>query len=413
MNREKVLEHKRLRAKRQFLFAGITIVLLLLLTFLISYQWNQFKSPKAVQLHPVNHVMAMTTQSKNTTFVKNMTLDEEITNKNVPPAIEKENNNVVEPPEESPEISIVFAGDTMFDWALRPILDQQGYDYPFIYIKDKVHSADYSFINLETVFTEKSVKDPRQRFWIKSDIKGLQAVKNAGFKMLNIGNNHTLDYLHDGLLDTLSNIEKYEMDYIGAGRTAKEAYESKEIILKGKKFRFFTFVRFVPATDWLATEDEPGVPNGYDLNLVKKTILEQKGDADYTIVYFHWGVEKQKFPVEYQKEYVRELEKIGVDLIVGSHAHWLQGFEYYNDMAVAYSLGNFLFPPYVKDETAQTGLLTATFKGNDVRMAFDPHIIVNGQIRPLSIEDRNDTLHYLQSISFDVNISENGDILQN
>ena len=173
-------------------------------------------------------------------------------------------------------------------------------------------------------------------------------------------------------------------DYIGAGRNEEEAYESKEIMIKGKKFRFFTFVRFIPATNWIATKERAGVPNGYDLELVKKTIQDQQGDADYTIVYFHWGVEKQNTPVEYQKEYVRELKKLGVDLIVGSHSHWLQGFEYYEGMPVAYSLGNFLFPPYVKDETAQTGLLSVSFKGDEVTMAFDPHIIVNGQIRPLS-----------------------------
>ncbi|MGR5908122.1 CapA family protein [Bacillus paranthracis] len=34
----------------------------------------------------------------------------------------------------------------------------------------------------------------------------------------------------------------------------------------------------------------------------------------------------------------------GADAIVGSHPHWLQGFEYYNNVPVAYSLGNFFIP---------------------------------------------------------------------
>nr|WP_232713310.1 CapA family protein [Bacillus xiapuensis] len=308
-------------------------------------------------------------------------------------------------------IDIVFAGDTMFDWGLEPILQKKGYDYPFTHVKDKVKQADYSFINAETVFTENpDFKDPDQLFWINSDVKGLQAIENAGFQMINIGNNHTMDYMQPGLLDTLKNIKQTDMEYIGAGANKTEAYQSKEVNIKGKTFRFFSFVRFFPKFEWVATEDKPGVPNGYDLDLVKQTIQEQKGDADYVIVYFHWGKEKRNTPVEYQKEYVKELKELGVDLIVGSHPHWLQGFEYYEGMPVAYSLGNFLFPPYVKGRTAETGLLTATFKGDKVQLSFDPYMIDNGIIVPAKGNQRKQLLDYLESISFGVTIDEEGNI---
>lgn len=199
-------------------------------------------------------------------------------------------------------VEIVFAGDTMFDWDLRPILKREGYDYPFEHVKETVLQADYSFINLESVITkDKTMKDPNQLFWIKSDPAALEGLKNSGFKMLNIGNNHTLDYLHSGLLDTLHYVKKYQFDYIGAGKNEKEAYRSKEIEIKGKTFRFFSFVRFYPSAAWVATDDKPGVPNGYDLSLVKKTIEEQKGDSDYLIVYFHWGVEKTNLPSRISK----------------------------------------------------------------------------------------------------------------
>ena len=44
----------------------------------------------------------------------------------------------------------------------------------------------------------------------------------------------------------------------------------------------------------------------------------------------HWGVEKSNRPVEYQKQYVPKMVEAGANAIVGSHPHWLQGFEYYN-----------------------------------------------------------------------------------
>lgn len=311
-----------------------------------------------------------------------------------------------------PEIEIVFAGDTMFDWDLKALLERKGYNYPFIYVKDTVQNADYSFINAETVFTENPhTKDPDQIFWINSDVKALQAIEDAGFKMINIGNNHTLDYMEPGLLDTLKHVKETNMEMIGAGKDKEEAYQSKEVVIEGKKFRFFSFVRFFPNSTWVATENKPGVTNGYDLHEVKRTIQEQKGDADYVIVYFHWGVEKTNTPAEYQFEYVKELKELGVDLIVGFHPHWLQGFEYYDGMPVAYSLGNFLFPPYVTGRTAETGLLRVTFKGNEVALAFEPYLIDNGQIIPAERMVKQEMLEYLQSISFDVEIDEKGNII--
>ncbi|MBW8351254.1 CapA family protein [Bacillus sp. IITD106] len=397
MDRKTKFRRIRRRKRNRQIFIGL-LTLLVLCFIILLVQWKDYQTMKSSNLHIKKPIPALAENGKKKTKTKNQGLE----NKSAAPKAES--------PKENPEINIIFAGDTMFDWGLRPILEANGYEYPFVYVKDKVQKADYAFVNAETVFTDKSEKDPSQLFWIKSDPKGLQSLKNTGFDMLNLGNNHTLDYLRSGLNDTLNYVQQFGFDYIGAGRNEDEAYSSKEIEIKGKKFRFFSFVRFLPDVNWIAQNDRSGIPNGYDLELVKKTILEQKGDADYIVVYFHWGVEKQNIPTDYQFEYVKELQKIGVDLIVGSHPHWLQGFQYYNGMPVAYSLGNFLFPPYVKNESAQTGLLNVTFKGDQIKMNFEPFIILNGQIIPVENNNREQFLQYLQSISFDAKISNTGDI---
>lgn len=314
-------------------------------------------------------------------------------------------------PKEDPEITLTFSGDTMFDWQLRPVIQSKGADYPFQHVKPEIEKADYSFVNLESAFTTQEKKYPGQLFWIKSDPSTLKAIKNTGYDIVNIGNNHTLDYYQDGLLDTISHVEKMGFPYIGAGKNAKDAYTAREVTIKGKKFKFLSFVRFMPDTAWIATDNKPGIANGYDLNLVTKTIKEQKKDADYMIVYMHWGVEKTNRPAAYQKEYVQKIVEAGANAIVGSHPHWLQGFEYYNKVPVAYSLGNFLFPDYVKGHSAETGVLTMKFKGNDVRMSFNPYMIRNNQITPLQGTEKQTMLQYLQSISNDVQINQNGDIV--
>ncbi|MEI4803672.1 CapA family protein [Bacillus sp. FJAT-51639] len=314
-------------------------------------------------------------------------------------------------PKEDPEITLTFSGDTMFDWQLRPVIQSKGADYPFQHVKPEIEKADYSFVNLESAFTTHEKKYPGQLFWIKSDPSTLKAIKNTGYDIVNIGNNHTLDYYQEGLLDTISHVEKMGFPYIGAGKNTKDAYTSREVTIKGKKFKFLSFVRFMPDAAWAATDNKPGIANGYDLNLVTKTIKEQKKDADYMIVYMHWGVEKTNRPAAYQKEYVQKMVEAGANAIVGSHPHWLQGFEYYDKVPVAYSLGNFLFPDYVKGHSAETGVLTIKFKGNDVRMSFNPYMIRNNQITPLQGTEKQNMLQYLQSISNDVQINQNGDIM--
>ena len=130
-------------------------------------------------------------------------------------------------------------------------------------------------MNLESAFTTKEKKAPGQLFWIKSDPSTLQAIKNTGYDIVNIGNNHTLDYGQDGLLDTISHVEKLKFPYIGAGKMRKIIYSTRND-RKGKKFKFLSFVRFMPDSNWVAGENKPGVANGYDLNLVTKQLKNKR-----------------------------------------------------------------------------------------------------------------------------------------
>ena len=93
-------------------------------------------------------------------------------------------------------------------------------------------------MNLESAFTTKK-KAPGQLFWIKSDPSTLQAIKNTGYDIVNIGNNHTLDYGQDGLLDTISHVEKLKFPYIGAGKITKDHIQHEKMTVKGKSLNFF------------------------------------------------------------------------------------------------------------------------------------------------------------------------------
>lgn len=304
----------------------------------------------------------------------------------------------------NPEISIVFAGDTMMDWSIKDTIKTKGPDYPFRYVKEEIEESDYAVVNLETAVTNHTGVFSKE-YNFKSDPIALQGLKNAGFDLISLANNHTMDYETKGLLDTMHHIHTYEMSYIGAGSNAKEAYNSKEVVIKGKKFRFLAFSRVLPSTSWVAGERSPGLANGYNLDLLEDIVSRESKLCDYLMVYMHWGKERSKHPEPYQVNYAKTMIDAGADAIVGSHPHVLQGFQYYKGRPIAYSLGNFLFPDYVKGNSAETGLLKINIINGKIGMQFKPYYIKNDMVIKLDSEEEKRILAKLEDLSYQINLT--------
>lgn len=345
----------------------------------------------------------------------------EITNSTQPQVAQEEKKKEkapeeqVEVPDSNEPFTIAFAGDTMFDWDLKPVLEEKGYDYPFEHVKKDLQQADYTVVNLETAITERTQKTEGQLFWIKSEERSLKALKNSGVDMVNLGNNHMLDYGTEGLLDTIDAVEKNGLTYMGAGRDETEAYQANTIEINNQTVAFISFTRFYPSPNWAVNGDRPGVTSGYDLNFVIDKINkeQQKAMADYFVVNFHWGVEKTNTPAAYQRDYVKRIvEETETDAIIGAHPHWLQGFEFYQDVPVAYSLGNFLFPDYVSGHAAETGVYNLTFDNGKISASFNPYVIKNNQIQPLTGDKQQAIYQYLDDISINASLDQNGNITQ-
>ncbi|MBU9714840.1 CapA family protein [Evansella tamaricis] len=305
-------------------------------------------------------------------------------------------------------VRITFVGDVLLDLTIKETIRTKGHDYPFVYVKDDLQSVDLAVANLETPLTKRdsSYKDTNQRFNFQSNPEDFQGIINAGFDLVSLGNNHALDYGEKGLLDTMEALEDYGFDYIGAGRTIDEAFQSQTYKINGKTISIMGATRFVPSGSWYTFGQNTlaGVAGAYDLDYLVEMVKREKEGTDYLVLYIHWGIERTDRPAEYQKYYVRKLVEAGVDAIVGHHPHVLQGFEYYDGVPVAYSLGNFLFPDYVTGPTAETGLLTLTFDDGKIGMEFKPYYIYKDQIIPLSDDEQKRILNKLENLSYDVKI---------
>ena len=115
----------------------------------------------------------------------------------------------------------------------------------------------------------------------------------------------------------------------------------------------------------------------------------RRGQTSETVVVFlHWGVELEQCPSARQRTLAKQLVAAGADVVVGGHAHRVQGAGRLGKALVGYGLGNFVW--YSTSElSTQTGVLLVTVDGRRiVGYRWEPARIVDGTPRPLSGAER-------------------------
>lgn len=304
----------------------------------------------------------------------------------------------VKPFKHDSTIEISYAGDAMMDWSVKQAMEQKGVNYPFQDIAPSIKKADFSIVNIETAITTKGTPYPKQ-FNFRSNPSSIKGLKQAGFDLVSLANNHSMDYGTEGLVDTMDYLKQQNLPYIGAGADDKEAYQAFHKKINGKVISFLAFSRVLPDGVWFSGPNKIGIANAYEENNVIKTIEREKKVADYVFIYIHWGVEKNNQPEEYQRALAKKMINAGADAIIGSHPHVLQGFEYYKGKPIAYSIGNFLFPNYITGKAAETGLLTICIKDDHLSMKFQPYEISQNQIIKKDQAYDIKQMNYLQQLS--------------
>ena len=118
-------------------------------------------------------------------------------------------------------------------------------------------------------------------------------------------------------------------------------------------------------SSWTATEDQGGIASAKRVDRLVEEVESVRATADTVIVYLHWGIETDTCPSDSQQELAQTLADAGADLVVGGHAHRVQGGGRLGTTFVGYGLGNFLFGA-VSDESAKSGVLLVEVDGRDV-----------------------------------------------
>ncbi|RAU99800.1 CapA family protein [Paenibacillus sp. YN15] len=311
-------------------------------------------------------------------------------------------------PGTGPKVSLAFTGDVIFAGNVETILKTNGYDYPYREIAELLQKPDFTIANLETPITIRGEQQQKQ-YTYRSSPDALPAFKEAGFDVVNLANNHILDYGQDGLLDTLKALDGAKLLHTGAGKNLEEAYRPVIVEKNGIKIAFLGFSHKVPDNSWKAGVNHPGTTQLYDPKQAIKTIQETNEQADLVVVMAHWGEERAEKPLEEHRKMARSFIDAGADLIIGTHPHVLQGLETYQGKWIAYSLGNFLFTTNDHAPSWETAVLQADCsKEGACGITLTPLWNQYAHLKKMEDADAQTLFRRLEKVSYGVGITADG-----
>ena len=310
-------------------------------------------------------------------------------------------------------VTISFAGDISLadNWEIMPYYKSRGKKIYGLLSEELVNymkQTDLMIINNEFCFSNRGTPLANKKYTFRANPNNISIYDEIGVDMVTLANNHVYDFGEYAFLDTLDTLKKYNMPYIGAGRNSDEAMKAYYFVINGYKIAFLNASRaekYILTPE--ATKNSPGVFRAYDPKPLANRIKEEKQNSDYVVALLHWG-----------KEDSHELEDVilkdgklyvdsGADLIVGSHAHVLEGMEYYKDKLIAYNLGDFLFS-HVSD---YTGILTLNLSFNgSMDYDFIPAYQKNYTTTKLTGNDALKLYNLMSKWSVNVSIDNNGKV---
>lgn len=254
-------------------------------------------------------------------------------------------------PEENPQtvfndhpsaFSAAFVGDLALGRDIGTFADRHGYEALFTRTKSLWSGADYVFGNLEcTLVDDESLYEEadKDEIFPASDAAAA-ALSQSGFTVLQLANNHTVDYGREGLLHTIDALSSAGIDSVGAGSNVNEAQTPVEQTYGALK------VKTLAVSDIVADHSDAGKKSAgvlsFDTGDVFQAVSEAREDADIVVVGAHWGLEYTRTCTEDQRSLAHSLVDAGADIVIGTHAHTLEPIELYNGGIIFYGLGNFV-----------------------------------------------------------------------
>lgn len=305
------------------------------------------------------------------------------------------------------EVTLYAVGDVMLGRYIAKVMAIQGSDYPFSAVAPTLHSADIVFGNLEAMISNGDADPlfPDKPYNFHASPGAAQALKNAGFHVLSLANNHAMDYGPATLSETRSLLFEKDVAVFGAGKDINEAHKPVVITSHGVRFGFLGY-GVAHSRKAYAKQDRAGIAP-MQMEHIRRDVKSVRSKVDVLVVSLHWGREYDTSPSQKQREEAHQIIEWGADMIIGHHPHVMQGIEIYKDRMIAYSLGNFIFDQKGKGSDWSI-ILACTFKG---KALYSIQMIPLGRFKsyfPAVAEGqrKNEILRAIREISSPLNQNE-------
>lgn len=230
------------------------------------------------------------------------------------------------------------------------------YTSQFDMIRDILAEYDIKFYNQESLISGNDEYYPTGGGLYFNTPKAYgDAAVEAGFNLISLANNHSMDVGTNGALGSV-NYWKTKEGIIFDGMTDSEEMRNDYTRLIGEANGItYGFLAYTTSTNGNPVpKNKPFLVNTYNEEKVKQDIAALRDKVDVLIVSMHWGIEYILEPNAEEKKIANFLAEQKVDIVIGNHAHCIQPIEKIGDTVVFYALGNLI---------SNQGYLTATKPG--------------------------------------------------
>ncbi len=135
--------------------------------------------------------------------------------------------------------------------------------------------------------------------------------------------------------------------------------------VKGVRIAFLAFSQISElSATWVATDSRPGVALAFTQQQIDRaaaSVRAAKSMADVVVVFMHWGQERNTCPIALQRTAARAFADAGATIVMGTHAHVMQGDGWLGQTYVAYGMSNFVW--YINSQN-DTGVIRVTLSGS-------------------------------------------------
>lgn len=303
-----------------------------------------------------------------------------------------------------PETRLLFTGVIVPARCVQAALDSLGNpDYPYEEVRTIIQEADIAIGTLNATISD---YPPRTgcipTYVLVGSANNADALARAGFDAMSVATNHIkncgLTNCGDrAFFDTLENLSRVGIQYVGAGQNHAEAMQPVVITQNGIRFGIVSLGQIEPMA--FAGPDKSGIAILNPENL-KAAVEATRQVSDVVIAMPHWGPEDVPIPNWIQRNLARQFVDAGADIVVGNHTHVVQAIQEIDGVPVFYGLGNFVFDQGLRDHQ-QGVILILKFSGKQYTgyELIPTHVDQDGRVHIAEPDEAQEILQRIEDAS--------------